>query len=69
MIILLLSNLLWLDYWNLFYLGDVVYAALPEEGQQITSDSECGAIGISFWFFNPFWIKDGLKKPKLNDHT
>jgi len=25
-------------------LGDVVYAALPEEGDEITADSECGAI-------------------------
>jgi len=25
-------------------LGDVVYAALPEEGQEVTADDECGAL-------------------------
>ena len=26
-------------------LGDVVYAALPDEGDEIFANSECGAIG------------------------
>ena len=26
-------------------LGDVVYAALPEEGQEVTAGEECGALG------------------------
>ena len=28
-----------------YYVGDVVYAALPDAGQQVTADAECGALG------------------------